>query len=52
MRKFVAPLLVLPAVVFAQNSHTLAILSWRLSDVVGLVVFGALAGMVIWHLRR
>ena len=52
MRPFLATVLALPGAAFAQNGHTLAVLSWRLSDVVGFIVFAALAGMVIWHLRR
>ena len=37
---------------FAHEGHSLAGMHWHAGDVVGVLAFGALIGMVIWHLRR
>ena len=36
----------------AYEGHGLIGMHWHAGDVVGVLAFGALIGMVIWHLRR
>ncbi len=46
------PALLLGATAHAHEGHGLLGSHWHTSDVVGFVVFGVLAVMVIWHLRK
>ena len=54
MRKPLASLMLSPFVsnAMAHDGHGLAGLHWHIADVVGFVVFAALIGMVIWHLKK
>jgi hypothetical protein len=55
MRKPIASFMFSPfltSAALAHDGHGLLGAHWHVADVVGFVVFAALIGMVIWHVRK